>query len=69
VSAQDDRNPLTVVSPRSRRRKLQGRLMELLASAAALVAIVVLLIVIFSVAKRGLPAVNADLFTQVAAPF
>jgi phosphate transport system permease protein len=25
--------------------------------------------VIFSVAKRGLPAVNVDLFTQVAAPF
>ena len=69
VSAQDDRNPLTVVSPRSRRRKLQGRLMELLASVAALVAIVVLLVVIFSVAKRGLPAVNVDLFTQVAAPF
>jgi phosphate transport system permease protein len=69
VSTQDDHNPLTVVSPRSRRRKLQGRVMELLASVAALVAIVVLLAVIFSVAKRGLPAVNVDLFTQVAAPF
>jgi len=69
VSTQDDHNPLTVVSPRSRRRKLQGRVMELLASFAALVAIVVLLAVIFSVAKRGLPAVNVDLFTQVAAPF
>ena len=43
--------------------------MELLASIAALIAIVVLLVVIFSVAKRGLPAVNVDLFTQVAAPF
>lgn len=69
MSTQDDRNPLAVVTPRSRRRKLKGRLMELLASFAALIAIVVLLAVIFSVAKRGLPAVNVDLFTQVPAPF
>jgi phosphate transport system permease protein len=39
--------------------------MEAFASLAALVAIAVLLIVIFTVAKRGLPALNADLFTQV----
>jgi phosphate transport system permease protein len=43
--------------------------MEALASAAALVAIAVLLIVIFSVARRGLPALNADLFTKVTTTF
>ena len=67
MSAAEGRNPLTVVTPRSRRRKLWGRLMELLASFAALVAIAVLVIVIGSVAKRGAPAINVDLFTQVTA--
>jgi len=43
--------------------------MELLATLAALLAIVVLAIVIISVAKRGLPALNKDLFTENAVPF
>ena len=69
MSAQAGRNPLAASTSRSRRRKLWGRLMEGLASFAALVAIAVLLIVIASVAKRGLPAINLDLFTQVTAAF
>jgi phosphate transport system permease protein len=62
-------NPLAVVSPRSRRRRIRARVMELLASVAALLAIAVLLAVIYSVARRGAPALNVDFFTQVAAPF
>ena len=43
--------------------------MEGLATAAAVLAVVVLAIVLVSVAKRGLPAINLDFFTQNAAPF
>jgi phosphate transport system permease protein len=43
--------------------------MEGLATLAAVVAIAVLAIVIISVAKKGLPALNADLFTQVTSTF
>ena len=53
-------NPLTVVTKRSRRRKRVGILMEALATAAAILAIVVLAIVVISVARKGLPAINAD---------
>ena len=61
-------NPLTVVTPRSRRRKRVGILMEALATAAALLAIVVLAIVVISVARKGLPAISADFFTKNPAP-
>jgi phosphate transport system permease protein len=60
---------LTAHTPRARRRKLIGRIMEGLATAAALLAVAVLAIVLISVAKKGLPALNLDLFTQNAAPF
>ena len=62
-------NPLAVTTARSRRRKLWGKVMEGLASFAALVAIAVLVIVIASVAKRGFPALSVDFFTKVPAPF
>jgi phosphate transport system permease protein len=62
-------NPLTVVSRRSRRRKLVGTLMEVIATAAAILAVVVLAIVVVSVARKGLPAVNADFFTKNPVPF
>jgi phosphate transport system permease protein len=64
-----DVNPLTVVSPRSRRRKLVGTVMELIATAAAILAVVVLAIVVVSVARKGLPAINADFFTKNPVPF
>src|SRR5439155_25536477 len=62
-------NPLTVVTARSRRRRLRARVMEGLASVAALLAIAMLLAVIYSVARRGAPALTVDFFTKVAAPF
>ena len=43
--------------------------MEGLATVAAVIAIAVLVIVIVSVARKGLPALNADLFTQVTSTF
>jgi phosphate transport system permease protein len=61
-------NPLTIVTPRSRRRKRVGVLMEILSTAAAVLAIVVLGIVVVSVARKGLPAVNMDFFTKNPAP-
>jgi phosphate transport system permease protein len=62
-------NPLTIVTRRSRRRKLVGKLMEVIATAAALLAVVVLTIVVISVARKGLPALNADFFTKNPVPF
>jgi phosphate transport system permease protein len=61
-------NPLTIVTPRSRRRRRTGKVMEALATAAALLAIVVLAVVIISVARRGLPALSVDFFTKTPAP-
>jgi phosphate transport system permease protein len=61
--------PLLSSSRRDRRRKIAGRLMEGLATAAALLAIAVLIIVVVSVARRGLPAINKDFFTENAVPF
>ena len=61
-------NPLMVVSPRSRRRKAVGRLMEGISTAAAVLAIIVLGIVIFSVARKGLPAISVDFFTKTRRP-
>jgi len=54
---------------RSRRRKRVGQIMEVLATLAALIAVAALLIVIGSVLKRGLPALNVDFFTKGPAPF
>jgi phosphate transport system permease protein len=67
VTAGDNR--LFVVTARSRRRRLRARVMEGLASVAAMIAIAMLLLVIYSVARRGAPALNVDFFTKVAAPF
>jgi phosphate transport system permease protein len=61
-------NPLLVVTPRSKRRKRMGRLMEGISTAAAVLAIVVLAVVIISVARKGLPAVSVDFFTKNPAP-
>jgi phosphate transport system permease protein len=61
-------NPLRVVTPRSRRRKRIGHVMEGISTAAAVLAIVVLGIVIFSVARKGLPALSVDFFTKSPAP-
>jgi phosphate transport system permease protein len=62
-------NPLHSAGGRARRRKLTGQIMEALATAAALLAAAALALVIITVAKRALPALNADFFTQNAAPF
>jgi phosphate transport system permease protein len=62
-------NPLFSGGARGRRRRLTGRAMEAIATAAALLAAAVLAIVLITVAKRALPALNADFFTQNAAPF
>jgi phosphate transport system permease protein len=62
-------NPLMSGGRRARRRKRTGQVMEALATAAALLAAAALAIVLISVAKRGLPAIDIDFFTQNAAPF
>jgi phosphate transport system permease protein len=62
-------NPLISGGRRARRRKLTGQVMEALATAAALTAAAALAIVLITVAKRALPALNIDFFTQNAAPF
>jgi phosphate transport system permease protein len=57
--------PLKSTTRRARRRKLVGRLMEAVATLAALAAISVLLVVIYGVARRGLPALSVSFFTDV----
>ncbi len=50
------------------RRRAVNRLMELLAWVAALVAIAILAVVVWSVARRGAPALNLDLLTKDPIP-
>jgi phosphate transport system permease protein len=54
---------------RSRRRKLVNRIMEAIATIAALLAIAVLALVVISVAKRGLGALSWDFLTKSQALF
>jgi phosphate transport system permease protein len=51
------------------RRRAVNRLMELLAWLAAATAVAILAIVVFSVARRGLPALNLNLLTKDPVPF
>ena len=50
------------------RRRAVNRAMELLAWVAALVAIAILAVVVWSVARRGAPALNLDLLTKDPIP-
>ncbi|MDX6387711.1 MAG: phosphate transport system permease protein, partial [Gaiellaceae bacterium] len=54
---------------RARRRRLTNRLMEVLATVAALIAVAVLAIVVVSVARRGAGALSWDFFTKPQALF
>jgi phosphate transport system permease protein len=69
MSSQAQPNPVVARNGRARRRKIVGHIMEGVATAAAILAVIVLAIVVGSVAKKGLPAINLDFFTQNAAPF
>jgi phosphate transport system permease protein len=62
-------HPFAVTTARGRRRKTVGKLAELLATLAALIAVAVLAIVIISVAKRGAGALSWDFFTKTPVPF
>jgi phosphate transport system permease protein len=52
-------------TPRARRRKLVGRLMEAVCTLAALLAVVVLALVIYAVLRRGLPVLSWSFLTEV----
>jgi phosphate transport system permease protein len=54
---------------RARRRLITSHVAQLVATLAAFGAVAVLAIVVGSVLKRGIPALNLDLFTQVQATF
>ncbi|OAI56133.1 hypothetical protein AYO48_01585 [Gaiella sp. SCGC AG-212-M14] len=54
---------------RYRRRRIVNRMMEVIATVAALVAVAVLAIVVVSVAKRGAGAISWDFFTKPQALF
>jgi phosphate transport system permease protein len=54
---------------RLRRRRVVNRLMELLAWLAAAIAVGILAVVVFSVARRGLPALDLNLLTKDPVPF
>lgn len=51
------------------RRRIVNRVMQALAMLAALIAVAALGVIIYSVAKRGAPALNLDLLTKNPAPF
>ncbi len=56
---------LSMSGGRARRRRLVSAAMESLATLAALAAVAVLGMVIYSVARRGAPALSLDLFTKL----
>jgi phosphate transport system permease protein len=64
-----DLSALQRPNDRLRRRRFVNRGMELVAWLAAALAVLVLGIVIFSVARRGLPALNLDFLTKAQAQF
>jgi phosphate transport system permease protein len=51
------------------RRRAVNRAMEMLATLAALLAVAILVVMVFSVARRGAPALNLDLLTKTPQPF
>jgi phosphate transport system permease protein len=57
------------LSPRTKRRKAVNAAMQAIATLAALSAVAVLAIVIYSVGRRGVPALSWDFFTKTAATF
>ena len=54
----------SLTSERLRRRKVVNRVMEVLATLAALLAVAVLVIVVVSVLKKGIGAISLDFFTN-----
>jgi phosphate transport system permease protein len=63
VSVQADPG-YSLTSERLRRRKVVNVAMEVVATVAALLAVAVLAIVVISVLKKGIGAINVDFFTQ-----
>jgi phosphate transport system permease protein len=64
-----DLNVLSRPNDRLRRRRFVNRGMELLAWLAAAIAVFILGVVIFSVARKGLSALNLDLLTKTQLQF
>jgi phosphate transport system permease protein len=62
-------SPLLTVRPRDRRRRVVNRVMEVIASLAALLAVALLLLVIGSVVVKGIGAISFSFITQNPAPF
>jgi phosphate transport system permease protein len=61
--------PADLRASRLPRRRRVNRLMEALATLAALIAVAILAIVVWSVAKRGAPALDLNLITKNPVPF
>ena len=51
------------------RRRAVNRLMEALATLTAVVGVAILFVIVWSVARRGAPALNLDLLTKTPIPF
>ena len=51
------------------RRRVVNRLMEALATLSTLIAVAALVVVVWSVARRGAPALNLDLLTKTPVQF
>jgi phosphate transport system permease protein len=64
-----DLNTLQRPHDRLRRRRVVNRAMELLAWLAAALAVLILGVVVWSVARRGLPALSFDFLTKAQAQF
>jgi phosphate transport system permease protein len=64
MTTEQKRTPLKMSRSNLRRRKLVNRLMELAATFAAVAAVGILVILVFSVARRGIGALNWDLLTK-----
>ncbi len=64
-----ERSALLTMQPRDRRRRVVNKVMEVVASVAALLAVAVLLLVIGSVVVKGIGAISFSFITQNPAPF
>jgi phosphate transport system permease protein len=61
--------PADMSRDRLPRRRRVNRAMESVATLAALLAVAILVVMVYSVARRGAPALNLDLLTKTPQPF
>jgi phosphate transport system permease protein len=68
-AAHDSLPPLELSAAGLARRRALNRTMEVIASLTAVIGVAILVVIVWTVAKRGAPALNLDLLTKTPIPF